>query len=259
MTRILYAAAAVSVLLFSPIARADTDLDDLVERADLAYLSKTSAAVVSMDIKTKSFQRTYKIVSWDDRRKSNKTLIKILGPALYRGFGTLKLGDSLKLYNPKTNHVTVVSSSMLGDSWMGSHFTNDDLVKQTELAKDYDLSLLKKWKGTVGSRKVVHYRIKLTPKPSAPVAWGKIVYELWEHPDAVIPVKADYYRKKSSKKPSRTMTWSKLEKIGGRLLPARLEMTVAKKPGEYTRITYTKLKLDVKIPKRKFTEQALRK
>jgi hypothetical protein len=233
----------------------------LVQRADMAYRGKTSAGVFDMTVKTSSFRRSYKVVVWgDDRNKNERALVKILGPALWRGFGTLKVGANLKLFNPKTNHVTTVSASMLGDSWMGSHFSNDDLVKETQLAKHYKVKLLKTWSDVseLGDQTTFH-RVSLTPKPAAPVAWARIVYTVGERKTEVIPIKADYYRKKKHKLPSRTMTFAAVTDLGGKRLPAVMKITVADKPKEYTRITYRKLKLGVNIPKGKFTEQALRR
>jgi len=249
-----------SLLAVAAPARAD-EVKDLIDKADNVFRGTTSAAVLAMEIKTASFQRFYKMVSWDDQRtKKDRALIKILGPALWRGFGTLKVGDQLKLYDPKTNHVTVVSHSMLGDSWMGSHFSNDDLVKETKLAEHYTFKLLKKWEGKseLGDG-TTFYRIRLEPKPTAPVVWDRIVYEVIEKGDVVLPTRAQYYRKDKDSTPTRTIVFKDVKKMGGRVVPAEMKVTVAKKPGEYTRLVYKKLRFDVKIPGSKFTEQALRK
>ncbi len=255
---------AISFALLAVLVRpavAESDVSSLVERADMAYRGATSAGVFDMTVKTSSFERSYKVVLWgDEGGDKDRALVKILGPALWRGFGTLKVGDSLKLYNPRTNHVTVVSSSMLGDSWMGSHFSNDDLVKESKLAKHYEAELAKKWTADsdLGAASTF-YTVLLTPKPSAPVAWARIEYTLVEHGDQIIPTRADYFRKQAQPKPSRTMTFSEVTDLGGKRLPSVMKVTVASKPGEYTRIVYKKLKLGVKIPKGKFTEQALKK
>ena len=249
---------AAFVLLIGAPAQAQS-LDELVRRADMVFRGKTSAAVFEMAVKTKRYKRQLKVVAWDDSRKEDKTLIKILGPASWRGHATLKIENRLKLYNPKTNHVQVVGHSMLGDSWMGSHFSNDDLVKETRLARDYKLSLLKKWKGKAkvgGSAN--HFRVEMTPKPTAPVAWGKIVYELWSNDEATVPVVAKYYRKASDKKHARAIRFSRIKKLAGRWVPTRMVIKVRSKPGEYTRITYKKLKLGLDIPASKFTEQAMK-
>ena len=137
---------------------------------------------------------------------------------------------------------------------MGSHFTNDDLVKETDLAKDYRPQLLKTW--TKGSAR--YYRIQLDPTPQAPVAWDHITVELYQEGSDVIPTRQEYYRRAKQKHPTRTMTLSEVKEMGGRLLPTKLVMRVASKPGEYTSLSYEKLKFDANVPSSKFTEQALR-
>ena len=253
----------VFALLMGPrMAQAGDDVHRLVATAErVARGSETSASVMTMKVKKKTYERSYKIVIWDDGRKGKeRALVKILGPALWRGFGTLKLGNQLKIFNPKSNHITVVGHSMMGDEWMGSHFTNDDLVNVTSLADDFKIKLEKKWsaKNELG-QSATFYRMRLTPTPSAPVAWGKIAYTLWESGDVVMPVKAAYYRKAKQAKPTRTLAFDGVKKMGKRLVPTRITATVASKPGEYTRVTYTKLRFDIRIPNSKFTEQALRK
>lgn len=235
------------------------DLADLLNKADMVHRGNSSAALFEMEIKTDSYERSYKVAMWDESNDKPRTLVKILGPALWRGFGTLKVGERLKLFDPKTNHITLVSSSMLGDNWMGSHFSNDDLVKETRLARDYRIKLVKKWNGRSSfGQDGTFYRLALSPKPRAPVAWGRIEYELWTNGKTAIPVEVQYYRKPQDQTPSRTMSLSNVREFGGRLVPAEVKVTVAKKPGEYTKVTYTTLKFGVEIPSSKFTDSALR-
>jgi Outer membrane lipoprotein-sorting protein len=250
--------AGIWLLVAAP-ARADS-VKALVKKADRILRGSTSAAVMRMDIKTKSYSRSYKMVIWDDSSSArDKTLVKILGPTSWRGYATLKLGNTLKIYDPKTNHVQAVGKSMLGDSWMGSHFSNDDLVKETQLAVHYDATSLgsRKAKNELGDE-ATFWKISLTPKPTAPVVWGRIVFEIWERGDTVMPVRSDYYGKPKDKTPTRTMRFFGVKELGGRLVPSEMEVTVADKPGEHTRITYEKLRFDVKIPASKFSEQAMR-
>jgi hypothetical protein len=255
--------ALLSAFLVAQLGHAQSksaeSLENLVNRADMVFRAKTSAAVIDMKVKTKSYERSFKIVAWDDSRDGDKSLFKILGPASWRGHATLKVGNKLKLYNPKTNHVQVVGHSMLGNSWMGSHFSNDDLVKETRLSRDYQLSLLKKWTAPapVGGS-ATYYRIAMTPRPTAPVAWGRIQYELFENGAAIVPVRADYFRKKGDTSAARTMIFDHIKELAGRQVPTHMTVSLARKPGEYTRIVYKKLKLNVKIPPSNFTEQAMK-
>ena len=261
--KLLASCIFVSALLMGPrMAHAGDDARRLIASAEgVTRGSKTSASVMTMKVKKKTYERSYKIVIWDDSRKSEeRALVKILGPALWRGFGTLKNGNQLKIFNPKSNHITVVGHSMMGDDWMGSHFTNDDLVNATSLADDFKIEPEKKWTADNElGESATFYRMRLTPTPSAPVAWGKIVYTLWERGGVVMPVSAKYYRKPNQSKPTRTLAFDGVKKMGGRLIPTRTTATVTSKPGEYTSITYSELRFDVSIPDTKFTEQALRK
>ncbi|MEZ4361176.1 MAG: outer membrane lipoprotein-sorting protein [Kofleriaceae bacterium] len=249
---------AMVVGLAAPPARAN-EAGDLVNKADMVYRGKSSASVFDMTIKLSSGERAYKVVVWSENGDKNRVLIKMLGPALWRGFGTLKVDNSLKVYDPKSNHVSVVSHSMLGDSWMGSHFSNDDLVKETRLDRDYTVKLLTKSTRDTGlGFSATYHTLELSPTPRAPVVWGRIIYELWTHDDTTVPVKVSYFRKADDRTPTRTITFSKVRKFDGRMVPATLQVAVTDKPGEFTRIDYEKLKFNVRIGDQKFTEQALK-
>ncbi|HVU04320.1 MAG TPA: outer membrane lipoprotein-sorting protein [Polyangiaceae bacterium] len=252
---------ALSVVLGpARAARGAESLSELVGRADRVLRGKTTAAVLDMHVHTKSFDRTYGIVFFgDDRGGTSRALVKILGPARFRGHGTLKTGGKLFLYDPSTDRVTVLSSSMLGDDWMGSHFTNDDLVKETDLAKDYRPKLLKEWTAPEGEKPATHYRIRLDPTPEAKVSWDHLILTLYQQGDAVIPTEEEYFRRAADERAERTLTFTDVKDVGGRTAPTRLTMHVASKAGEFTEIHYTEIRFDVDVPAAKFTEQGLRK
>jgi hypothetical protein len=240
-------------------ARGADDLTGLVRAADHVLRGKTTAALIEMRVHTASYDRSYSTVYWaDERGAETRTLVKILGPARFRGHGTLKIGGRLSLYDPASNRVTWLSGSMLGDAWMGSHFSNDDLVKETELARDYRSKLEQVWSEEVSGKPATRYRIELSPTPRAPVAWDHITLTLYVQDSAVIPTREDYYRKHGEATPTRSLLFSEVKDIGGRLAPTRLTMQVASKPGEYTTLDYKKVTFDKDIPPAKFSEQALR-
>jgi len=243
-----------------PARAAEPPLVDLVRRADHVLRGQTMAAILTMHVHTKSYDRSYDLVYWsDDRGGTRRALIKILGPARWRGHGTLKVGGSLSVYDPSSDRVTVLSGSMLGDSWMGSHFTNDDLVKETDLGRDYVVKELKHWSASAGGKEATFYRVLLEPTPRAPVAWDHQVLELYVQGAAVVPVREEYYRKRDKGAPSRTLTFDTVKVMDGHLVPTRLLVRVAESPGEYTELVYGKLKFDADVPAAKFSEQELRR
>jgi hypothetical protein len=258
--RSLAAAAALAFSVVAPPAAAQNGVVELVRRADHVLRGRTTAAVLRMDVHTRAYDRHYSMVYWeDDRSGQDMVLVKILGPALFRGHGTLKVGNRLTVYDPGTDRMTVLSSSMLGDSWMGSHFNNDDFVKDTDLARDYSARETGGHRGAApDGRPATYYDIELRPTPRAPVAWDRIEAHLYVENGAVIPVRMDYFQHAGDRSPHRSLAFSDVKTIGGRFAPSVMTMTVASKPGEFTRLTYEQVRFDVSIPAGKFTEQALR-
>lgn len=256
----MFALFAVSSLMVGvPSAQAADDPTSMVRDADHILRGKTTAGVMAMQIHTSAYDRSYDMVYWEDLRAAkNRVLVKILGPAEWRNHGTLKTEGRVTMYNPSTDRMTSLSNSMLGDSWMGSHFTNDDFVKETDLARDYTATDEKQWQGKGADGKdATYHRLMLKPTPNAPVRWDHIVLEVYREDGRTIPTKFEYYRRADSGV-TRTLTFSNVKDIGGRTAPTLLTMTVADKPGEYTKVNYQKLKFDADVPTNKFTEQALR-
>lgn len=253
-------ALVLGLSFWAHTASAQVDLTSLVRRADHVLRGRTTAAVMHMEVHTSTYDRRYSLVYWeDDSSGSPSVLVKILGPALWRGHGTLKVGNRLTVYDPGTDRMTVLSSSMLGDSWMGSHFNNDDFVKDTDLARDFSAKETSAHAGTsADGHAVVFHDIELRPTPRAPVAWDRIELELYVDGADVLPVRIAYYQHAADRAPYRTLAFSDVKNVGGRIAPSVLTMTVASKPGEFTRITYDQARFDVPVPASKFTEQALR-
>lgn len=255
-------AASLTLLLLANArpAGAEDAVVDLVRRADHVLRGTTTAVVLHMDIHTAAYDRHYAMVSWeDDHTAPGNVLVKILGPALWRGHGTLKVGNQLTVYDPSTDRMTVLSSSMLANSWMGSHFNNDDFAKDTDLARDYTSREVSSHAGTsADGHAVTFHDVELRPTPHAPVAWDHIQLQLYMDGASVIPVHFDYFRRGGDAAPYRSLAFSDVKTLGGRHAPSTLTMTVADKPGEFTRLTYDDVRFDVSIPASKFTEQALR-
>lgn len=249
-----------------PLAHADATPDSAqlgrwIHEAEHVLRGKTSAAVMTMKVKKTSFEREYDlIVMTDDRSDTAKVLMRMLGPALWRGNATLKVGDRISFFDPRTSRITVMGSSMLADNWMGSHFTNDDLLRETDLARHYRYEPVSSQPVTdEGQQAVTEHLIRLTPLPDAPVAWGKVHYLLHVGRDGrALPVKLDYYRRADDPQAARTLSYSDLRTLGERRVPARMTMTVADKPGEFTRIDYRKLKFDAQFGADDFSERAFR-
>ncbi|MBT8343820.1 MAG: outer membrane lipoprotein-sorting protein, partial [Sulfurovum sp.] len=125
-------------------------------------------STMSMIVTSKRGKRTVKIESWSEG--NDKSFIKILYPKKDKGITFLKIDNQMWQYIPKIERTIKIPSSMMLQSWMGSDFTNDDMVKESSLEEDYKAKLLSK-KGNIAT-------IELIPRADAAVVWGKIVIDV---------------------------------------------------------------------------------
>ena len=139
---------------------------------------------------------------------------------------------------------------MMAGSWMGSHLTNDDLVKDSRFSDDYDCEIVRSPEGPDG-----HYLIECVPRPDAPVVWGKVALDLRASDQLVDEIR--FYGERGEL--SRTLAYSDIGVLGGRKLPRRLRLIPADEPDEFTEIVYEELRFDVDHPKGTFSLRSLRR
>jgi len=231
------------------ITTADPDLRELLDATDDLQRGESSKARVQMHIKTSRFERTVSMTAWSEG--TDKSLMVINSPAREKGIATLKVGDNIWNYLPKVDRTMKVPASMMSGAWMGSHFSNDDLVKENRLSEEFSYALTSRPPDNPEQAWV----IELKPKPDAPVVWGRIVVRVRDADR--LPIDMRYYDEDDQL--VRTLSYDDVREMGGRPVPARMRVVPADKPGEFTEITYQELNFDVKIPASTFTLQALRK
>ena len=207
---------------------AENTSQEILDKIDTMWRGESSTGTYQMKIKTSNWERTLRIKSWT--RGLDHTLIKIEYPKKEKGVATLKVQNNLWNYLPKINRVIKVPSSLMMGSWMGSHFTNDDLVKESTLANDYHHRIT--FQGERDGREV--YEITLLPKEDAAVVWGKIV--ILVRKDDLMPLYEEFFDE--NEKPVRKMTLTDVKMMGGRLLPTRMTVLPYDKPGEFTEVIY---------------------
>ena len=138
---------------------------------------------------------------------------------------------------------------MLG-SWMGSHFTNDDLVKESSFEKDYISEIT--FQGLRSERRIVE--VTSTHRPDAVMVWGKVVTEIEE--PSLLPLKATYYDEEGQR--TRTLIFEAPKRFGNRLAPSRLVLVPEDKPEEFTTLVYEEIEFDLKLPPALFSLRELR-
>jgi len=222
---------------------------EIIDKVDQMLRGDSSQGRVEMVVVTRRWKRNVTMEIWSEG--TEKALIRVLQPKKEAGTVTLKVGSDIWNYLPKIDRTIRVPTSMMMASWMGSHFTNDDLVKESRLIRDYEIEI-----SYEGEREGVEvYEFLLTPHPKAPVVWGKMLYQVRKKD--LMPVWAEYYNENGELK--RTLTFSEYREMGGRLVPTKSRIVPQDKPEEYTEMIYHELRFDVPIPQGTFSLASLRR
>jgi outer membrane lipoprotein-sorting protein len=235
-------------LLSVPVSAADSlDVKALISRIDSLYRSESSYAELEMEIVNPHWERTMTMKAWTEGL--DKTFIRILSPAKERGVGTLRIENEMWNYLPKTNKVIKIPPSMMMSSWMGSDFTNDDLVKEFSLFEDYTYELIEP-DDPVDSLVYVN----CIPHPERPIVWGNIV--IAARRADTIPVWQKYYDEDG--KLMRLMEYSEVTVFDGRKVPAVMTMIPQDEEGHRTTMRYNELEFDVDVAEDIFSLRNLR-
>ena len=220
---------------------------EILDYVDDLFRGDSSKGRMTMKISTKHWTRTLSMNFWGEGKE--KSLIRILSPKKEKGTATLRAGNDIWNYLPKVRRVIKLPSSMMSASWMGSHFTNDDLVKETRMADDFDTKV-----SFQGEREGVEI-VELTciPKEEAVVVWGKVVVTVGGDE---LPVSTEFFDEKGNI--VRTMLYQDVRTLDGRTMPTTFMVVPADHPDEYTKIRYDDIDFDVDLPEQTFTLQALK-
>lgn len=235
----------------SPIASAEPKTvtsEDILNHVDDLFRGNSSFATMTMAVVTQHYTREMTMEAWSMGK--DYSLVRILTPLKEKGTATLKAGNNIWNYLPKVKRVIKIPSSMMGASWMGSHFTNDDLIKESRMADDYTHSIT--FDGTRDGTAMID--LELIPKPQAAVVWGKVMVTVRKND--WIPIQIDYYGERLDL--ARTMVFSDIREMGGRLLPATLRINPTDKPDEHTEIVYKEIAFDIDIEESFFSLRTLR-
>ena len=257
MSRITIARAlAVSaVLAMPPVASAQTAdcaglsvPADIVDCVDRIMRGESSQGISTMEVVTENWNRAMEMQMWS--LGTEHALVRILSPRKDAGTATLKAGTEIWNYLPRVDRTIKIPASLMSASWMGSHFTNDDLVKESRLIEDYEITLAYE-----GDRDgVAVWEFDLIPRPEAPVVWGRIGYQVRK--TDTMPVWARYYDEEDEL--VRTMTFFDYRELGGRLVPATMRVVPEDKAGEFTEVRYSELEFDIDLDEEFFSLRRLR-
>ncbi|HUU27048.1 MAG TPA: outer membrane lipoprotein-sorting protein [archaeon] len=220
----------------------------IVEHADTLMRGTSNYGVYRMTVVRPDWSRSMTMESWE-KKEADVSFIEVIEPPKEAGTAFLKREGQMWNWLPDIERTIKIPPSMMMDSWMGSDFTNDDLVHESSIINDYSHAIL----GADTLDGVLSYGVQLTPKPDTPVVWDRIV--IWVGADNFMPLKEEYYDEKG--RLIRTMYLKNVRKISGREFPTLWILEPHLKPGQRTEFEILKIEINVEIPDRIFTRQHL--
>ncbi|WP_242929250.1 outer membrane lipoprotein-sorting protein [Pontibacter vulgaris] len=232
----------------APVQKQPTALE-IVQRADDKVRGKSNQGEMVMRIVRPTWKREIGLKSW--AKGTEQAMILVTSPARDKGTAFLKRKREVWNWQPSIDRTIKLPPSMMLQSWMGSDFTNDDLVKESSVVQDYTHTLA----GDTIIDKRPCYKIIMIPKEEAAVVWGKVISYIDKKDYLQLLVL--FYDEDGEL--VNTMKASNIKMLGGRLLPARMDMTPTDNPRNHTIIEYRSLKFDVPLEDSFFSIQNLKR
>ena len=239
----------IMTFLMSVVTSYAQDATAIVQKANDLVMGKTSKGLMTMTIERPTWSRTVSMKSWS--QGNDYYLILITEPARDKGQVFLKRNTDMWNWMPTISRMIKIPPSMMSQSWMGSDFTNDDLVKMNSIVEDYTHKI-------IGDEKIGGYdchKIELIPKENAAVVWGKII--MWIDKSEYFEMKMEYFDEDMNL--VNTQTASNVTQFGDRKLPAHLEMIPADKEGHKTILDMKDMEFNTDIPESFFSQQNMKR
>ncbi len=225
------------------------DIKQIVKEADEKIRGTSSVGTYTMTIERPKWSRSITMKSWT--LGTEFSIIYITAPAKEKGQVFLKRKNEMWNWVPSIDRMIKIPPSMMMQSWMGSDFTNDDLVKESSLVKDYTHRLVQE--ETLEGYDC--YKIELIPHEDAPVVWGKIY--MWVSKEELLWLKAEFFDEDDYLVNTEILTDIKL--MDDRVIPTRLIMIPAEKEGQKTVMTFDEIDFDAPLKESFFSIQNMKR
>lgn len=243
----LKVAVFISIIITSKVLYAD-DASEIVAKADSLRRGITSQAVMTMQIIRPAWSRTIKLKIWE--KNPDKALVYIEAPAKEKGQTFLKMGTEMWNWLPSIARLVKIPASMMAQSWMGSDYTNDDLMKESSIIRDYSHSIT----GIDTVDGMICKRIESVPNADAAVVWGKLV--LWITEKNCCVLRIEHYDEDGSL--VNIEHASGIKKFNNRDVVTHIEIIPEEKPGNKTIIDLENLEFDKAINENFFSQQNMK-
>lgn len=239
----------IPFLMFGLSLNAQT-AKEIIKKSDEKIRGSTSAITeMTITIVRPKWQREMQLKSWSKGEELSLSLIK--SPAKEKGITFLKRHKEIWNWMPAIERTIKLPPSMMMQSWMGTDFTNDDLVRESSVLNDYDQKIV--GDSTILERKC--WKIRLDPKPDAPVVWGKLIVFIDQQD--YIQLRSEMYDEDGFL--INTLNSKDIKEMGGKMLAAKMEMIPEEDPGNKTIMEITAIEFDKPIDDEFFTTSNMKR
>ena len=246
--RIVFLLAVLFVpVAFLPFPAFADNSAEIIKKVEHNLNGKTAVMDLTMVVKTKRAERTMKMESYSIG--TEKSFIRILYPGKDKGITFLKIDNSMWQYVPRIEKIIKIPASMMLQSWMGSDFSNDDLVKESSISEDYTTTLL--------AETDTEYRLELLPAEEAAVVWGKIIMAVSK--EYYLPTTVHYFDEDNIL--IRELAYSDVRQFDDKFYPTKWLMLpkLPEKAGNETRMEISNAVFDKEVSESYFTRRALKR
>jgi outer membrane lipoprotein-sorting protein len=237
------------IIPFSGICQQELTATEVATKAYERMKGESSGfSAMNMEIIRPSWSRKISFKSWS--KTTELSLSLVTAPKKEEGQSFLKRGKEMWNWNPTINRMIKLPPSMMSQGWLGSDFTNDDLLNEASIVTDYKHKL-------TGQEKIAEkecYILELSPEENAAVVWGKII--MWISKGDYLQMKTEFYDEEN--KLIKTQFAYDIKKMGGRVIPSRYELIPADKPGNKTVVTLESIEFNRPIADQFFSQQNMK-
>ncbi|NQV03276.1 MAG: outer membrane lipoprotein-sorting protein [Bacteroidia bacterium] len=240
--------AFLTAILFIPTLIHAQDATEIIKKANDKMEGVSSESEMVMTVVRPTWERTVSFKSWSKGRDNSLTLIT--APSKESGQTFLKLKNDMWSWNPTINRMIKLPPSMMSQGWMGSDYSNDDILKESSIVVDYIHKI-------IGNETVDDfdcYKIQLDPKEEAAVVWGKIL--MWVSKEEYYQLRIEYYDEDNYLVKSHIL--SDIKFMYDRKIPTHFEIIPEEKPNQKTLVDIKSVKFDIKIPDSFFSQQNMK-
>jgi outer membrane lipoprotein-sorting protein len=228
----------------------DLNATDIVRKADEKFNGeKSSYSVMTMNVIRPEWQRTIEFKSWTLGRDFALTLIT--APAKEKGQTFLKRGSEMWSWNPSISRLIKLPPSIMSQGWMGSDYTNDDILRESSVVTDYVHEIV----GEENFYGRLCYKIKMTARENASIVWGKQIR--WIDKKDFLVLKAELYDEDGYL--VRTETGSDIKTMDGRMITSKIELVPVEDPENKTLLEIREIKFNIPVGESFFSQQNMKR